>query len=628
MSQTTLETLSIVPITKEGEEARVYKELISELLTKHFLTKVPSLDLLPLPFVVTSDQSNVPCYFSFILLCERRKAVGKFFFEIVSRWAVPGKLLNTTTCFSMDFSTESNREKEYTIAKVQMPIETRWDLEVLKRNLDTLIQEIKLGAASSYHAYRILEMRGVSSSQKIGLIQEQITEMMERFPKRFDYDIFNLMQHFFMVSKEEFKAIRECSHLVNVVSAFYFLRKDLIKQIEKFPEKREILLQVKKARLNFPLGQKQVLAICVGVSFLRENEVFAKRHLARAVQTLMPSAKVVDESYVEVEEGDYPLHLLYLEIEKEDKEPFYDDEIQLLNKELPTSLLGRVEHLLRPVFMPRNEEEVMRNIINLSQQLKYVKDLPQIMISFDEQTDRQLSFTVIIVRVLDRHSVTLSSYLKMFNSQYEVFIERERKLGRVRNKYFKEGSVVKVKLPINQFLREDDSVDLYAARKEIVNELQKVIGEVRDYNGGMLIKQSETFYAFKKLLSDVGVKHKLLLENFFHSIYPIESRSLLNPEDLKALFLMLIHSKHVKGKGFSKQVKQEDHAAFVMCDFHEPHLKQKVVNEVGKLCINSRKLVQLHLQTVEGIYLGYIYLEHKSEKRESFVRSIEAALDF
>ncbi|PCI93214.1 hypothetical protein COB11_05690 [Candidatus Aerophobetes bacterium] len=628
MPSVALTSSQIALITKGGEGKTPYGELISDLLSKHFLKDNRSIEDLQLPMVVTSAFEELPSYFSFYLLCEKRKSVGKFFFEIVSRWAVPGKLMNTSICFAMDFAMLDDLEKIYSIAKVQIPLTAKWDLEVLKRNLDILLQEIKLGAGSTYHAHRILEMRGVSSSQKIGLIQEQITGLMERFPKRFDYDIFTLMQHFFLVSKEEFKAIRECAHLVRVVSVLYFLRKDLIKRIEKLPEKREIFLQMKRARLNLPLGVKNVLAICVGVSFLRENEVFAKRHLARAIQTLLPDVKVVEESYIEVEEGEYPIHLLYLEIEKDDREIFEEEEIRLLKKELPSSLLARVEHLLRPVFMPRNEEEVMRNIIILSHQLKYVKDLPQIMISFDEQTDKSLSFTVIIVRVLDKNSVPLSSHLKMFNSQYEVYIERERKLGRVRNRYFKEVCVLKVKLPINPFLREDDSVDLYAARKEIVMELQKVVGEVRDYNGGMLIKQSETFYSLKKLLRGVGAQHKLLLENFFHAIYPIESRSFLNPKDLKTLFLFLISSQQSGKKGCNLQVKMQNHACITLIEFYDLHLKQNVINEIGKLNIISRKLVQLHLQTVNGIYLGYIYLEHSKKRRDAFLKAVQASLDF
>ena len=53
-----------------------------------------------------------------------------------------------------------------------------------------------------------------------------------------------------------------------------------------------------------------------------------------------------------------------------------------------------------PVFMPRNEEEIMRNIVSLSDQIKYLRDIPQVFITFDEQTTANLFFTIIMVRLL------------------------------------------------------------------------------------------------------------------------------------------------------------------------------------------------------------------------------------
>jgi len=50
--------------------------------------------------------------------------------------------------------------------------------------------------------------------------------------------------------------------------------------------------------------------------------------------------------------------------------------------------------------MPRNEEEVIRNIITLSNQLKASHDLPQVILTFEGQSDTELVFTVIWLRVL------------------------------------------------------------------------------------------------------------------------------------------------------------------------------------------------------------------------------------
>ena len=63
--------------------------------------------------------------------------------------------------------------------------------------------------------------------------------------------------------------------------------------------------------------------------------------------------------------------------------------------------------------MPRNEEEVMRNIITLSNQLRLSRDLPQVIINFEEQSSKQLSFTVIWLRVLKPADLPIKNHFKM-----------------------------------------------------------------------------------------------------------------------------------------------------------------------------------------------------------------------
>ena len=40
---------------------------------------------------------------------------------------------------------------------------------------------------------------------------------------------------------------------------------------------------------------------------------------------------------------------------------------------LPDQIKEHIEQLTHPIFMPRNEEEVLRNIMALSRQLRYVE---------------------------------------------------------------------------------------------------------------------------------------------------------------------------------------------------------------------------------------------------------------
>ncbi|WP_194846796.1 hypothetical protein [Candidatus Neptunochlamydia vexilliferae] len=99
-------------------------------------------------------------------------------------------------------------------------------------------------------------------------------------------------------------------------------------------------------------------------------------------------------------------------------------------------------------------------------------------------------------------------------------IDRIKQLGTLRKKYPKEAAVFKVELPNAPFLREDRSIDLYKARQAILKKLQATFGEVRDFNGGMISRQDVVFKGLEKVLGDVGKKEGLLLENFFHSLFP------------------------------------------------------------------------------------------------------------
>lgn len=602
----------------------VVSEILSEFYpegdTKEFVNQ-------NIPLIGSSKKKELPFNFSFFLLCKKKNHAPKFFNDIITKWLIPGKQLSPVFSIIADFKFEESHET-YTVCHIQFLVHRELDYEMMSRNFEILIHEVRMGVTSTYHAHRVLEMRGLCGSEKIGLVQEEISQLIERFPQRFDYDMFEMMQHCFVVSREEFKLIRECRHLVRVISSLYLLRKNLALMVEKDPSRRQILFFCKKAILYLPLGTKQVLSLFVGLNFLRENEVFAKKHLLRAIQNLIPQIHPIEESYLEIQETDYSTHLFYLEIEKNDKEPFSLEEIKLLRKELPDCLKGRVEYLLRPVFMPRNEEEVMRNIIVLSQQLKYVKDLPQVIISFDEQTDRHLTFTVILVRVNNEQTRDYQTLVQQISSIYEVMVERERKVGMIRNKYNKQALVFRFKLPSSPFFREDDSLDLYLARKEVLLELQKAFGEVRDFNGGMISKQSEAFLSLKKLLGSLAVNHKLLLENFFHSIYPIEARSILNPKILKNLFLMMLSQQKNTNKKFSYVYESGEGCQLVLIDFYEVSLKQNLIEKVNQLQIVSRKLIQLHLQTVDAVILGLIHLEFDEDKRANFYSALQEILDF
>ena len=87
-----------------------------------------------------------------------------------------------------------------------------------------------------------------------------------------------------------------------------------------------------------------------------------------------------------------------------------------------------------------------------------------------------------LLRILQwiRH-LLFKSFLKESKTSLKFIPDRVKKVGVVRKKYSKEATVFRVMLPALDFIRPDHSVDLFKARQEVLTELQRIVGEVRDY---------------------------------------------------------------------------------------------------------------------------------------------------
>ncbi|MBI2812366.1 MAG: hypothetical protein HYX67_16295 [Candidatus Melainabacteria bacterium] len=556
---------------------------------------------------------------SIFLLCRHRINGVKFFYEMISRWLLPGKRPHVASFFSTDFTLPEFSDDLFTVSEIVIALESEADLASTRHQLPILESEMHLGLKSVYHASRILEIKGLSADEKTSLIQGRITSLLERRPNDFDPDIFTQMQHFLVMCSEEFKAIREYAHMSRIIYVFYLFKKTLRDEIEKNGNQRFIHVKLSKTCLHLPFGVKKVLGIFSALNFLNDSELFGERHFSRILKAHFPQLAIVEDSFFSLASREERSQLLYLEVEKKDGADFTLEESKHFKLKLPEEIRNGIEKLARPLFMPRNEEEVMRNIITLSNQLKNLRDLPQVVINFDEQTQEGLSFTVICLRVLKETDASLSDLFVKRSSVFKFIPDRVKKMGVIRKKYPKEATVFRVRLSSHSFLRPDHSVDLYKARQAIVKELHHILGEFRDFNGGMIAKQQEQFLSLKSLMADLGHKEELLLENFFHSIFPIELRSLFNPLPLKILFTMLLEAVQ-KGQKILSQCDQE--YCYFLLSYDDTLSKDRAADFIRSLQIPSSQLLTLSLHTFETFYFGAIYREEDKERREKFLNGV------
>ncbi|MBA3815225.1 MAG: hypothetical protein H0X29_01640 [Parachlamydiaceae bacterium] len=580
-----------------------------------------------LPFTTLRKNRALPGEMSFFFLSKYRANAFKFFFEIISNWLVPDKRLNVSLIYAVDFRMMDLSDEIFTLCEIKIHIESQFEVDQILRNLPLLETELRLGIESGRYARRILEIKGLSTDEKTAIIQEDLAYLINYSPKEFDSDVLAEMQHVLVMCREEFKIARACRHLSRIIALHYLYRKWLREAVKTAPHRRHLNLKLFRACLNSSIGSRKVLAIVVGVNFFRDKEIFDKAHLLKAIQNYIPKVQDVESSFFANRRGSELICTLYLEVEKSDEKDFTYDEIQLLRARLPGDLKDCVECVMHPVFMPRNEEEIFRNILSLSNQIKYVRDIPQVFISFDEQTYTHLFYTVILVRVLKPDTLSIQEMFKNAHPSLKYIQDRCQVAGNLRGRYKKEATVFRIKLSKDQFLRFDHSIDLNKARQTVASELDRVIGEFRDFNGGIISKQNELLCEVKELLSNTSKFNDHFLDNFFYSLTPIIMRTLLEPEAVSTLFLMLLESieqSKVDGKGCLK-IEQKNNFVFAMVKAEDPLLKEEIARALAKFQLHSSELAASSVSVYDIIYLGYIYRTDEKEKQQNFSQALQTA---
>jgi hypothetical protein len=581
-----------------------------------------------LPLVTATKCLELPGTMSFFALTLERSNAFKFFYEMINSWLIPGRRLNVILTHSVDFRLPALGDEVYILCEMMVRVENERQLEQILDNLPAIETEIEMGLASSYYAKRILEIKGFSADEKTAAIQEDIAYLIDHFPNDFDQDALTEMQHVLLICREEFKAVRECRHLSRIIGIHYFFRRRLLEAVKNAPEKRHLSLKLFRARLKLEEGHKNVIGVLVGVNFFKDREIFDKVHLITAIQSYIPTARPIENSFFANRHGSESVCTFYIEMEKNDNEAFTAKEIKLLREQLPNDLKVRIKHFLQPVFMPQNEEEVIRNILSLSSQIKYIRDIPQVFITFDEQTHSHLFFTIALVRILKIDSLPIQEMFKKSGTFLAYIHDRCQAVGSLRRKHKKEATVFRTKLTKDAFIRADHTIDINKARQAVVSELFKIIGDIRDYNGGMISKQNEVLDDLKMHLKDTIRYNELLLEDFFYSLTPVIMRNVLEIEPLGTLYLMLLNAVEDfnQERNYSLKISSDHQFVFVMIKADDRALKEDITKAIGKLQLHSSQLASAFVTVYEEIYLGYIYRTDDPEKRQKFSLAIQQAL--
>ena len=474
---------------------------------------------------------------SVLLLAKQRTDAMPFFCEMITEGCLPGKRFSPAACFSMNIELPALSNQSILLAEILLCSSSREERFAMKQAFSRIEGAIKLGLSSAYHAKRILETKGLTAEQKAWWVQERIRKLLQRRQVGAEFDIFSDMQYFLITASSKFKEVRTVALLARIICLFALFREEL----KKLPHgMREVRVKVFKTAIRGILGTKQVLSLIIGMRFANDTEVFEREHLLRAAQTCLPHFQMVEGSFFSRVFKEERICLLYMEGEIAAEKAMEMADVISMREKLPDAVKYAVEQWMRPMFMPRNEEEVMRNIILLSRELNQTKDLPQVSISFEGQTESHLTFVVILLQLRTPSSLSIAELFKRRpDSSINWVLEDRRTVGMLRRRYEKEAIILRVSLPAISFLQFDHKINIVRARQEVLRQLQEWAGEVRDFNGGMIAKQQDQFLACRALFPTLDGQQEMLLEMLFHSLLPIERRSAMDPLLMKEAFLLL-----------------------------------------------------------------------------------------
>lgn len=624
-----------------------------------------------LPLVRMSEISSdvFPATFSFTVLSDGSytHGTGRFVADTASRFLVPGKQLSIVSTLGSAFKIENIENRFFFIMEMIILIEESSDGLVIQHNFENVAKDIRLSILAVKHARQIVRIKPLSLDQKKIIFEENLASLFSRTSKEshtlfdqahglllkaageeafsrvqqelapllelkehtFDRDIFKEIQDFVGLFKDAFSAIRDPKHLKRMISYQYLFKKILTQGICNQPHKRHTSIKLLRTYLNSGRFKQPVLGVLVGLNFIQENEVFEKRHLLKALQSCFPHLIFIEESYIADSSLDPKVHTYYLEVKKRSRSDFTQSDLIKIRKCLPREITNRIETVVHPVFMHRNEEEIMRGILDLAKQLKYVDDIPQVIINFHRQTAQDISFTVILLRLKKGDEGSLREIFKSHPPTHEIHNHEEKIVGILKKRYTKEANIFDIRLDKKPFLRPDYSVDLYKARQSVILDLTEILGEVRDYNGGMISKQNEVLRELKTGLSARKIQSDFLLENFFYSVTPAYMQSLLSASILETLFLMLLevleHDFSIDRFYSSAQIL--DDTFLIMLGSTNQELIGAIEKEVELIKPDYPDLTKAQAHTYEIHTLGYILRFENSDEYAGFRNTILEAIE-
>lgn len=506
------------PATQLGAESR-FEELLSTLLPDD-LHRVAA----GVPYVSCSIGSSLKVF----SLTEVTPDYVKSTHDFVSPWIPDAVSVSSLAIQRCVVSIASLPGRTFFFTETSATINSPQSLTILKNNECAFRKQIALTARFPSLAHKLA---GLSYEMKV-----QIANELGHCPSTLLAEFINEFQRFSLATTQEFKQLRTSKHLLKLIRThLWFKHRQATLKNNNETEKR-ILFRFFRSSLRFPFGTKDVLSIAISLKSLLPDEQFDERHILLSCTRCLQTLEAVPCSFYSYRYAEESTISFYLELEKRDGTLPSPTEMAILKRELGRELAGSIEQVMSRIDIPQNEDDLLRNLLLLSQQIKRIKDIPQAIVQFHGQTDQALDFHVTLVRIVKEENHA-PPHLQSLPTDILRFVPiRISPIDRLRNSYIKQGLVFLVQCSKEPFLRRDRSLDFLKARESVVRCVEAAFGKVRDLNGGLIYQHHQLLESIIPLLTKEESKELQLVEMLFHSLTPPLMKNLLGPEHILTVF--------------------------------------------------------------------------------------------
>ena len=389
------------------------QSVLAELESSHFQIEINSIlhrfyRQLPIIHFPSLDLTAQTLPVTLLCPAEFTHGVGRYVKDTLSRWLIPGKQVAVVGEIGLNCYLPPAPSIKFFLNQQFIGVNNEEERNEIQKNLPSLVHEMKMNIMAVYQARYITSLRSysrnhktllieknfnalfnrtdeslydqvqaliskVSSEEKINEVKKNLNYLFQTRPKTFDRDIFYEMTQFTTLINDRFASVRESKNMSRLIAYHYIFKKVIEEKIKKFPQERYLSVKVGHSRLK---ESKTATSVLIVMNFLSESERFEQRHLMEAIKTCLPDAVMLKDSFLSDRRNGNTI-FLYSEIIHADETNFNIEELKHLKARLPTEIIRQIETAVHPTFMPRNEEELLRNLILLCKEIKFVRDLPQ-----------------------------------------------------------------------------------------------------------------------------------------------------------------------------------------------------------------------------------------------------------